>query len=437
MTGLVKTILTLTFLVALVVPVLGQTSGEPRLLDRIVAIVDEEAILQSDLDREVELYRMEREYAGQPLEQDIMEVRREMLDRLVESKLIIAAAKQADMSVDEEAIGASVQAKIDQFVEHFGSMDNLQQELARSGMTLGDYRTRMTSQLRDQQYLRLVVGKYIRPEVEVLENEVRQYYLDNLDEMPAEPDSVTIANILVPVQPAMGVRQEVQQLVSEVQAALNSGTAFADAARQYSRGPAASRGGFIGTLKQGDLFDPNLDRVAFALAAGQTSEPVVSTRGVHLLQVDAVEADGRRALSQIFFPIEITEADVQASKAQIDNARNRVMNGESFALVAAEVSGDPVSARAGGVLGTFRLEDLSAQFQEVLTDARIGQVTEPVLTPAGWYIFLVQDRLEGHMYTFEELKENLRQMVEGEKIEKALADYVQGLRDRFFIDEKS
>ena len=169
MTGLVKTILTMTFLVALVAPVLGQTSGGPRLLDRIVAIVDEEAILQSDLDREVELYRMEREYAGQPLDQEISEVRREMLDRLVESKLIIAAAKQADMSVDEEAISASVQGKIDQFVEHFGSMDNLQQELARSGMTLGDYRTRMTSQLRDQQYLRLVVGKYIRPEVEVLE----------------------------------------------------------------------------------------------------------------------------------------------------------------------------------------------------------------------------------------------------------------------------
>ena len=155
MTGLVKTILTMTFLVALVAPVLGQTSGGPRLLDRIVAIVDEEAILQSDLDREVELYRMEREYAGQPLDQEISEVRREMLDRLVESKLIIAAAKQADMSVDEEAISASVQGKIDQFVEHFGSMDNLQQELARSGMTLGDYRTRMTSQLRDQQYLRL------------------------------------------------------------------------------------------------------------------------------------------------------------------------------------------------------------------------------------------------------------------------------------------
>ena len=94
-------------------------------MDRIVAIVDEEAILQSDLDREVELYKMEKEYAGEPVPAEAPEVRREMLDRLIESKLIIAAAKQADMTVDEEAIEESVQEKIDQFVEHFGSLDNL------------------------------------------------------------------------------------------------------------------------------------------------------------------------------------------------------------------------------------------------------------------------------------------------------------------------
>ncbi len=202
---------------------LAQTAGETQLVDRIVAIVDEEAILMSDLEREMELYRMEREYAGQPIDQKPEEIRSEMLNRLVESKLIIAAAKQADMTVDAEAIKASVEQKIDQFVEHFGSMANLQSELARSGMTLGDYRARMTSQLMDQQYLRLVVGKYIRPDVEVLENEIRQYYLDNLDQMPAEPDSVTIANILIPVQPSVEVRQAVQARVTEVQAALAKG----------------------------------------------------------------------------------------------------------------------------------------------------------------------------------------------------------------------
>ena len=89
------------------------------------------------------------------------------------------------------------------------------------------------------------------------------------------------------------------------------------------------------------------------------------------------------------------------------------------------------------MLGTFRLEDLSEQFQAVLVDAQVGEVTEPVLTnrPAGTSSWS-SERIDGHMYTYEELKDNLRQMVEAKKIEAALADYVAELRTRFFIDEK-
>ncbi len=413
----------------------AQGSG-PRLVDRIVAIVDEEAILQSDLDREVELYKMEKEYSGEPITASTAEVRREMLDRLIESKLIIAAAKQADMSVDEEAVEESVQLKIDQFVEHFGSLENLRRELNRSGMTLDDYKARMKAQLRDQQYLRLVVGKFIRPDIEVLENEVRDYYLAHLDEMPAEPDSLTIANILVPVQPSVEVRQRIQDKVAKIQELLGSGRSFADIAAEYSEGPNAGRGGQVGVVAPGDLFDSNLDRAVFALSLGEVSEPVVSTRGVHLLRLDSVHDDGRRAISQVFLPIEVSQEDVDEAKARIDASRARVLNGETFALVAEQDSGDPASAENGGLLGTFRLEDLSPQFQEALQDAQVGDVTEPILTPAGWYIFQVQERVTGHMYTYEELKDNLRQVVESQKIEKSLTEYVQGLRTQFFIDEK-
>lgn len=411
-------------------------AATPVLVDRIVAIVDEEAILQSDLERETELYRLERQYAGQPVDGDPAAIRREMLDRLVESKLIIAAAKQADMSVDPDAISGSVDQKIRQFEEHFGSREAFERELTRSGMTLADYRARMAAQLRDQQYLRLVVGKFIRPDIEVLENEVRDYYLAHLDEMPAEPDSLTIADILVAVQPSVEARRRVQEKVARIQADLKGGLPFADAARRHSEDAAAQRGGVVGVVGRDDLYDAGLARAVFALAEGQVSEPVVTARGVHLVRVDAVQPDGRRAISQIFLPVAATEADVAAARAQADAARARVLGGESFALVASEVSADLASARSGGVLGTFRLEDLSENFQAALADLQEGAVSEPVLTPAGWYVFKVLARKAGHMYTYEELAEQLRQAVESQKIEAALADYVKELRKRFFIDEK-
>jgi peptidyl-prolyl cis-trans isomerase SurA len=411
-------------------------TATPVLVDRIVAIVDEEAILQSDLERETELYRLERQYAGQPVGDDPAAVRREILDRLIESKLIIAAAKRADMSVDPEAVSGSVDEKIRQYEEHFGGRQALERELARSGMTLSDYRARMAAQLRDQQYLRLVVGKFIRPDIEVLENEVRDYYLANLDQMPAEPDSLTIADILVAVQPSVEARRRVQEKVVRIQADLAGGMPFADAARRHSEDAAAQRGGKVGVVGRDDLYDAGLARTVFALATGQVSEPVVTPRGVHLMRVDEVQEDGKRAISQIFLPVSATEQDVAAARTQAEAARARVLGGESFALVASEVSADLASARNGGVLGTFRLVDLSETFQAALADLPEGAVSEPVLTAAGWYVFKVLGRTAGHLYTYEELAGRLRQEVESRKIEAALVEYVKVLRRRFFIDEK-
>jgi peptidyl-prolyl cis-trans isomerase SurA len=409
--------------------------SEPQLVDRIVAIVDEEMILQSDLEREIELYRLELQQAGQDSIPETAAIRPEVLDRLVESKLIIAAAKQADITIDEEAVQQGVQQKIEQLVEYFGSQDNLERELLRSGMTLQDYRDRLAVQISEQQYLRAVVSRFIRPNVEVLENEIEDYYREHEAEMPATPDSLTLANILIPVQPSAETRRAVQQQVALALEALRSGQAFADVARKHSRGPNAARGGAIGVVGRGDLFDANLEEAVFALAEGEVSDPVVSARGVHILRLDAIRDSGR-AISQIFFPMEVTERDVEEARLKAEEAYRRLEAGEPFSLVAAEVSSDPVSASKGGLLGTFRLEDLNPQFQEILRERQSGELTEPLLTPAGFYVFLVKNRAMGRQLTFDELKEGIRRNLESQKLEQELAKYVESLRDRFFIDLK-
>jgi len=170
---------------------------EPVLLERIVAIVDEEMILQSDLELAIELYQLDRQLAGAEPEPVTPELRKQVLTNLIENKLIIAAAKQNEMVVEESEVEARVQERVDQLVEQYGSLEALERALEQSQLTLEDFRFRYGTQLRNQQYLRLVVGRFIRPGIEVMANEVEQYYLDHLAEMPAEPDSVTLASILV------------------------------------------------------------------------------------------------------------------------------------------------------------------------------------------------------------------------------------------------
>lgn len=412
-------------------------AAEPVLIDRLVAIVDEEPIQLSDLDRAVDLYQLDRQYQGQPQEPVTPELREEILQSLIESKLVIAAAKQAELTVDEDDIVKRVDARIEELTKQYGSRDLLVREMERSGLTLDDFRNRYATQLRDQQYLRLVIGRFIRPKVEVLANEVEAYYRDHLDEMPAEADSVTVANILIRVQPTAEARREVQRKVTAAQAALQAGEPFADVARRFDESPNAPRGGELGVVRPGDLFDRTLEAAVFGLAAGAVSQPVVSSRGVHIVKVDAVQEDGARAVSQIFMPLQATDADVAAARQRAEAARARVVAGEAFSLVAAEVSDDPQSAKNGGLLGRFALDALSPQFQTVLEDAAIGQPTEPALAPAGWYVFQILDRAEGHKYTYEELKEDLRRHVENQKIEAELKTYIAGLRERFFVDIKS
>jgi len=410
---------------------------EPVLLERIVAIVDEEMILQSDLDLAIELYQLDRQLAGATPEPLTPELRAQVLDSLIENKLVIAAAKQNDMVVEETDIDARVEERVDQLVDQYGGRANLQQALHESGLTLDDFRFRYANQLRNQQYMRLVVGRFIRPEIEVMENEVEEYYLDHLDEMPAEPDSVSLSSIMVRVQPSAETRRLVQARVAEAQEALAAGQDFAAVARRFSLGPNASRGGRIGAVKPGDLFDRVLNQTLVELPVGRVSQPVVSSRGVHLLLVEAENPDGSKLISQIFYPIEVTEADVAAAAARIEAARERVEAGEPFSLVAAEVSEDPVSAASGGIMGTFQLDQLAPAFQEVLVDLGPGEVSEPLLTDAGWYVFQIIERMAGHQYTYQELAGELRQFVEGQKIEAALADYIAGLRDRFFVQIKN
>ena len=190
-------------------------------------------------------------------------------------------------------------------------------------------------------------------------------------------------------------------------------------------------------MRPGDLFDRVLNQSLEKLTTGETSQPIVSSRGVHILHVDSVQDDGAKVVRQIFYPIEVTDADVAAARARIQQARKRVIGGEAFSLVASDVSEDPVSAASGGLMGTFQLDQLSPAFQEALADAEAGEVTEPLLTAAGWYVFQVIDRQAGHRYTYEELAGELRQFVESQKIEAALGEYIDDLRDRFFVNVKN
>ncbi len=410
----------------------GAAAEAPMLIDRVVAVVDEEAILQSELEREIAIWRLERGQAGDTLAMDDATVRQEVLDRLVESKLMIAAAKQAEIQVEDAEVEQDVEENISQLVRHFGSQEGLERELARNGMNLADYRARTAAQVRDRRYMAAVVTRYVRSKVEVREDEVEAYWNAHADEIPAAPDSVRLASILVAAEPSEAARLEVQRKVGAVLQELGEGKPFPEVARRQTEGPNAERGGAMGVVRRGELFDRRLEDAVWSLRPGEVSRPILTGRGVHLVRLDAVEGEGR-VISQIFFPLEIGAAEVQAARERAQDAWGRLQGGEPFAKVAAEVSADPAAAQ-GGDMGILPLDGLSDRFREALAGKQAGQFTEPVQTPAGFYLLLVKERLPGRRPTFAEVRDMVRRALESERVEAELARYVAGLRGRFYVD---
>jgi parvulin-like peptidyl-prolyl isomerase len=153
------------------------------------------------------------------------------------------------------------------------------------------------------------------------------------------------------------------------------------------------------------------------------------------LRLDAVTDEGR-AISQIFFPVKVEASDVERARQQAEDVQRRLLSGEPFAKVAVEQSADPRTAAQGGHLGSFRQDDLSPKFQEALQGVAAGQITPPFATPAGFTILQVKERIAGRAYSYEEVRETLRRALEGEKLEAELTKYVDGLRQRFFVDLK-
>jgi peptidyl-prolyl cis-trans isomerase SurA len=269
----------LAAVVALSIAAIGPATAD--VVNRIVATVDGDPITA----HEVRRYAEERKAHGVS-ESDLLEA--VITDKILEKE--ITARKIAAKKED-----------VDRYVNEVATKNNLtpaqfEAALKQQGMTLEQYRARVKSEIEKTQ---LVGQEMPRDPVEVPEEDVRRYYDAHKMDW-ATRTSVTVRDLFLPFRPEM-TQRDVLQLVEQAKAIkrmADAGQPFDQLVRKYSQGPGAESGGLLGTFKRGEMAPP-LERVAFALPVGQVSEPLVSPQGVHLLKVDAVQAEGTVPYEQV------------------------------------------------------------------------------------------------------------------------------------------
>ena len=286
----------LAAIVVVVCVVAGPASAE--IVNRIVATVDGDPITA----HEVRRYGEERHARGVS-EADLLQA--VITDKILEKE--IAARK---ITVKPEAIDRYVQEVM---ARNKMSEDQFKAALKQQGLTWEQYRTRVKNEIEKSQLL----GQELRGEVTVSDEEIRRFYDEHKDEF-AHKSGVTVRDIFFAFQPKMTERDVIHLMeqAKAVKQMADAGQPFDQLARRYSQGPGAENGGLLGNFKKGEMA-PALEQAAFALEPGEVSAPVVTPTGVHLLRVDAIQADGHVELDQVKDEIR------QALTTQAENARFR------------------------------------------------------------------------------------------------------------------
>jgi peptidyl-prolyl cis-trans isomerase SurA len=322
---------------------------------------------------------------------------------------------------------------MEQVKSQFPTTSAFEDALRREGITETMLRERYESDVRQEILAQRVVGREIRSTVEVTTDEVQKYFDEHKDELPQRPDEVQLAHIVAyPVDPAKD--RAARERIETARERLLAGEDFAAVAADVSDDPSRNRGGELGWFEPGDL-DPDFQAVVDTLALNTVSEPVHTRFGYHLVEV--LERDGRRFhVRHVLAMVQPSQGDLERAEERATAARERVLAGESFEDVAAEMSDDPLTREQGGELGWTPMQALMPAVAEMIDSVGVNNISPVVPSDRGYHVFKILNRRAGGAYDFDEIRDQLRGYLEQQELEAAYDEWMAGVRDSAYVEIK-
>jgi peptidyl-prolyl cis-trans isomerase SurA len=270
-------------------------SATAEVVDRIVAVVNQDIILLSDLRDRMKPYtqRIQQQNLDQDRQREMLfKVRKEMLDRLVDEKLTDQEVKRDNIQVDD--------AEIDQTIERIKAANSFTDEdlrgyLKQEHMSMQQYRDKIKEQI-----LRLRLVNYeVKSRIVVTEQDIEDYY-KNHPALYGGKISYHLRNILmqVPGDATDAQKQAIREKMQNIRSRIKDETSFADLAKSYSQSPAAAEGGDIGEFQE-ETLSPQIREALKGLKAGQTTAVLDTDRGLQLFYVQAIQRSNGKPLKSV------------------------------------------------------------------------------------------------------------------------------------------
>lgn len=413
---------------------LGSTSlvqAEVRPLDRIVAIVDNDVIMQSQLDQRLQEVRQTIEKRGAEMPPaEVMQ--QQVLERLITENLQLQLGERSGIRISDEELNQAM-GTIAQ--RNNMSLEQFRSALERDGLSLESAR----EQIRREMIISRVRQRRVAERIQVSNQEVQNFLASDLGKLQLS-EEYRLANILIPVPESSdsATIQAAERLAMDTYQQLQQGADFAQLAAARSASENALEGGDMGWRKAAQL-PPPFDTQVSDLAVGEVTQPVRTPPGFILLKVlekrggDTQVRDEVHVRHILIKPSAIRSDD--ESRRLIERLRDRILAGEDFANLARSFSEDPGSALNGGDLNWIDPAALVPQFRSVMADTPSGKLSEPFRTDFGWHILEVLGRRATD--ASEEFREQqATTLLRNRKYEEELQTWLRQIRDEAYVEVK-
>jgi len=399
------------------------------LVDRIVAVVNDEVVMLSELENKLSTVRNQiKQQGGQPPPAGVLE--KQVLDNLIQNKLQLQMAKINGITVDDEPLNRTI-ANI--AAENNLSLDEFRATLEDDGYNFERFR----KEIRDTIIISRLRQRNVTNKIVVSEREIDNFLANR--EFQGETDAeVRLAHILIAF-PEDASDEDIQQArvsAENVRQAAVDGKDFSALAKAVSDGNTAQSGGDLGWRKMTEIpslfseYVPNMQQ-------GDVSGLIQSPGGFHIIKLvesrlhEAMIVEQTRA-RHVLIRVDRLTTDEEA-KETLEQLRSRIAGGEDFGAIAKAHSDDPVSAANDGDLGWANPGQFVPQFEDQMNRLQIGEISEPFKSTFGWHIVQVMERRE-HDNTESVKRGRARAILHRRKEEEAQRNWLRAMRDEAFVE---
>ena len=408
----------------------GAANAVPQVLDRIIAVVDDDVILASELLTRLNTVREQiarTEGQQQPPEEVLVN---QILERLILESVQMQEAARRGIEIDDETLTRAVV----NFAERNGvTLEVFQAKLAQDGVPYGEFREQIRREMIVNRVQRALVNRRVQISEQDVDALVNSPFFEAL-----LADQFQLGHILLEIDEQAGdeVRAQAQLRAQEIVAQLNAGGDFRTLARANSALPCALEGCVSEWSQAAELPSLFSERV-LDMQPGDVADPIASGRGLHVIQLVDRRGASMEVIQQtrarhiLMKPNEIrTDAETQQA---ITKLHKEILAGADFAELAREHSEDPGSGLKGGDLGWSESKAYVPAFSAQMDGMELGEISEPFKSQFGWHVLEVQERRTQNMAD-ETRKEQAVQFLHQQRFQDELQEWLKEIRDDAFVE---